>query len=160
FGGEESAGATFLRHDGTVWTTDKDGILLCLLAAEILAVTGQTPSQLYAELTKQFGNPAYERVDAAATAEQKTRLSKLDGAAVRATELAGEPIVAKLSRAPGNDAAIGGVKVATANAWFAARPSGTEDVYKIYAESFLGEEHLRRVQADAKRIVDAGLAAG
>jgi phosphoglucomutase len=160
FGGEESAGASFLRLDGTVWTTDKDGILLCLLAAEIVAVTGKTPSQIYADLTKQHGAPAYERVDAAATPAQKARLSKLDGNAVTATELAGEPITAKLSRAPGNDAAIGGVKVASANAWFAARPSGTEDVYKIYAESFLGEEHLRRVQRDAKRIVDAGLGAG
>jgi phosphoglucomutase len=159
FGGEESAGASFLRKDGTVWTTDKDGILLCLLAAEIRAVTGQTPSQLYAELVALHGNPAYERVDAAATPAQKAALGKLNGAAVAATELAGEPIVAKLSRAPGNDAAIGGVKVSTANAWFAARPSGTEDVYKIYAESFRGEEHLRRVQRDAKRIVDAGLAA-
>jgi phosphoglucomutase len=159
FGGEESAGASFLRRDGTVWTTDKDGILLCLLAAEILAVTGKTPSQLYSELTAEHGDPAYERIDAAATPAQKARLSKLDGAAVTATELAGETITAKLSRAPGNDAAIGGVKVATANAWFAARPSGTEDVYKIYAESFLGAEHLRRVQRDAKRIVDAGLGA-
>jgi len=159
FGGEESAGASFLRRDGTVWTTDKDGILLCLLAAEILAVTGKTPSQLYAELTAEHGDPAYERIDAAATPAQKARLSKLDGAAVTAAELAGEPITAKLSRAPGNDAAVGGVKVTTANAWFAARPSGTEDVYKIYAESFLGAEHLRRVQRDAKRIVDAGLGA-
>jgi phosphoglucomutase len=155
FGGEESAGASFLRRDGTVWTTDKDGILLCLLAAEILAVTGKSPSQLYAELTAQHGDPAYERVDAPASPAQKARLSKLDGAAVTAAELAGEPITAKLARAPGNDAAIGGVKVATANAWFAARPSGTEDVYKIYAESFLGAEHLRRVQREAKSIVDA-----
>jgi phosphoglucomutase len=160
FGGEESAGASFLRHDGTVWTTDKDGILLCLLAAEILAVTGKTPSQLYAELTTKFGAPAYERVDAVATPAQKASLSKLDGSAVAATELAGEPIVAKLARAPGNDAAIGGVKVATENAWFAARPSGTEDVYKIYAESFLGAEHLARVQNEAKLIVAAALAAG
>ncbi len=159
FGGEESAGASFLRRDGTVWTTDKDGILLCLLAAEILAVTGKTPSQLYTDLTVEHGSPAYERVDAAATPAQKAALGKLDGAAVTATELAGETITAKLSRAPGNDAAIGGVKVATANAWFAARPSGTEDVYKIYAESFLGAEHLRRVQREAKLIVDAGLGA-
>jgi phosphoglucomutase len=159
FGGEESAGASFLRKDGTVWTTDKDGILLCLLAAEIRAVTGQTPSQLYAELVAEHGNPAYERVDAAATPAQKAALGKLNGAAVAATELAGEPIVAKQSRAPGNDAPIGGVKVSTTNAWFAARPSGTEDVYKIYAESFRGEEHLRRVQMDAKGIVDAALAA-
>lgn len=157
FGGEESAGASFLRFDGTAWTTDKDGLILCLLAAEILAVTGKTPSQLYAELVESFGAPAYERVDAAATKAQKARLGKLDGAAIAATELAGEPIIAKLSHAPGNGAAIGGVKVVTENAWFAARPSGTEDVYKIYAESFLGEEHLRLVQAEARVIVDAAL---
>ena len=158
FGGEESAGASFLRFDGTVWTTDKDGIILCLLAAEILAVTGKTPSVLYAELTEKFGSPAYERVDAAATKAQKARLGKLDGDAITATEVAGEQIVAKLSHAPGNGAAIGGVKVVTENAWFAARPSGTEDVYKIYAESFLGEEHLRQVQKEAKAIVDEALA--
>jgi phosphoglucomutase len=157
FGGEESAGASFLRFDGTVWTTDKDGIILCLLAAEILAVTGKTPSVLYAELTEKFGSPAYERVDAAATKAQKARLGKLDGDAITATEVAGEKIVAKLSHAPGNGAAIGGVKVVTENAWFAARPSGTEDVYKIYAESFLGEEHLRLVQKEAKAIVDEAL---
>ncbi|KQP56832.1 phosphoglucomutase (alpha-D-glucose-1,6-bisphosphate-dependent) [Agreia sp. Leaf283] len=158
FGGEESAGASFLRFDGTVWTTDKDGIILCLLAAEILAVTGKTPSVLYAELTEKFGSPAYERVDAAATKAQKARLGKLDGDAITATEVAGEQIVAKLSHAPGNGAAIGGVKVVTENAWFAARPSGTEDVYKIYAESFLGEDHLRKVQKEAKAIVDEALA--
>jgi phosphoglucomutase len=158
FGGEESAGASFLRKDGTAWTTDKDGILLALLAGEIIAVTGKSPSQLYRELTERFGDPVYERVDAAATKEQKSRLGKLDGEAIQATELAGDPIIAKLSRAPGNDAAIGGVKVVTENAWFAARPSGTEDVYKIYAESFLGAEHLARVQAEAKEIVDAALA--
>jgi phosphoglucomutase len=157
FGGEESAGASFLRRDATVWTTDKDGIVLGLLAAEIVAVTGKTPSQLYAELTKQHGDPAYERIDAPATPAQKAQLGKLDGAAVTETELAGEPITAKLARAPGNDAAIGGVKIATASSWFAARPSGTEDVYKIYAESFLGSEHLRRVQQEAKRIVGAAL---
>jgi phosphoglucomutase len=157
FGGEESAGASFLRKDGTVWTTDKDGILLCLLAAEILAVTGKTPSQLYRELTDKFGDPVYERVDAAATPAQKSALGKLDGEAIPATELAGDPIVAKLSKAPGNGAAVGGVKVVTENAWFAARPSGTEDVYKIYAESFKGPEHLKLVQAEAKRIVDAAL---
>ncbi|MBD8517788.1 phosphoglucomutase (alpha-D-glucose-1,6-bisphosphate-dependent) [Plantibacter sp. CFBP 8804] len=159
FGGEESAGASFLRFDGSVWTTDKDGILLCLLAAEILAVTGKTPSVLYRELTERFGDPMYERVDAAASKEQKTRLGKLDGDAITATELAGDPIVAKLSHAPGNDAAIGGVKVVTEHAWFAARPSGTEDVYKIYAESFKGAEHLKLVQAEAKQIVDAALGA-
>jgi phosphoglucomutase len=157
FGGEESAGASFLRLDGTAWTTDKDGILLALLASEILAVTGKTPSQLYAELVEEFGDPAYERVDAVASKEQKARLGKLSGDDIAATELAGEPITAKLSHAPGNGAAIGGVKVTTASSWFAARPSGTEDVYKIYAESFKGPEHLKLVQAEAKRIVDAAL---
>lgn len=158
FGGEESAGASFLQQDGTAWTTDKDGILLCLLASEIRAVTGKSPSQLYAELTERFGAPVYERVDAPATREQKARLGKLSGDAVTATELAGDPIVAKLVEAPGNGAAIGGLKVVTERAWFAARPSGTEDVYKIYAESFVGAEHLRQVQAEAKAIVDAALA--
>jgi phosphoglucomutase len=159
FGGEESAGASFLRMDGTAWTTDKDGILLALLASEILAVTGKTPSQLYSELVTKFGDPAYARVDAAATKEQKARLGKLDGASITATELAGHPITAKLSEAPGNGAPIGGVKVVTDVAWFAARPSGTEDVYKIYAESFDGPEHLVRVQNEAKAIVDAALEA-
>ncbi|WP_277959999.1 phosphoglucomutase (alpha-D-glucose-1,6-bisphosphate-dependent) [Frigoribacterium faeni] len=159
FGGEESAGASFLRKDGTVWTTDKDGILLALLASEIIAVTGKTPSQLYAELVEKYGDPVYQRVDAAATKEQKTRLGKLNGDAIEATELAGDRITAKLSKAPGNDAAVGGVKVVTDKAWFAARPSGTEDVYKIYAESFEGPEHLARVQAEAKTIVDAALGA-
>ena len=158
FGGEESAGASFLRMDGTAWTTDKDGIILALVASEILAVTGKTPSQLYAELTEKFGAPVYERVDAAATKAQKAALGKITGAAITATELAGEPILARLSEAPGNGAAVGGVKVVTENAWFAARPSGTEDVYKIYAESFKGTEHLRQVQAEAKLIVDAALA--
>lgn len=158
FGGEESAGASFLKFDGTTWTTDKDGILLALLAAEIIAVTGKSPSKRYEELTEQFGAPAYERVDAAATPAQKAVLKKLSGDSIAATELAGEPITAKLSEAPGNGAAIGGVKVETENAWFAARPSGTEDVYKIYAESFRGPEHLREVQAEAKAIVDAALA--
>ena len=158
FGGEESAGASFLQADGTVWTTDKDGILLCLLASEIRAVTGQSPSQLYASLTERFGAPVYERVDAPATREQKARLGRLSGDAVTATELAGDPIIAKLTEAPGNGAAIGGLKVVTERAWFAARPSGTEDVYKIYAESFAGTEHLRRVQAEAKAIVGAALA--
>jgi phosphoglucomutase len=157
FGGEESAGASFLRTDGTAWTTDKDGIVLALLASEILAVTGRTPSQLYAELVAEFGDPAYERIDAVATKEQKARLSKLSGDAITATELAGDPIVARLSEAPGNGAAVGGVKVVTEFAWFAARPSGTEDVYKIYAESFKGPEHLKLVQAEAKSIVDAAL---
>ena len=158
FGGEESAGASFLRKDGTAWTTDKDGILLALLASEILAVTGKTPSELYAELVAEFGDPAYERIDAVATKEQKARLGKLSGDAVTATELAGDPITARLSEAPGNGAAIGGLKVTTEHAWFAARPSGTEDVYKIYAESFKGPEHLKLVQAEAKAIVDAALA--
>ncbi|RNE56770.1 phosphoglucomutase (alpha-D-glucose-1,6-bisphosphate-dependent) [Cryobacterium tepidiphilum] len=158
FGGEESAGASFVRFDGSVWTTDKDGILLALLASEILAVTGKTPSQRYAELTEQFGQPAYARIDAVATPEQKAALSKLDGDAITATELAGEPIVAKLSNAPGNGAAIGGVKVVTENAWFAARPSGTEDVYKIYAESFKGADHLHQVQEEARAIVDQAIA--
>ncbi|MDY7541969.1 phosphoglucomutase (alpha-D-glucose-1,6-bisphosphate-dependent) [Cryobacterium sp. 5B3] len=158
FGGEESAGASFVRFDGTVWTTDKDGILLALLASEILAVTGKSPSQRYAELVEHFGDPAYARVDAAATPAQKAQLGKLDGDAITATELAGEKILAKLSHAPGNGAAIGGLKVVTENAWFAARPSGTEDVYKIYAESFKGPEHLRQVQLEAKAIVDAAIA--
>lgn len=158
FGGEESAGASFLRKDGTVWTTDKDGILLCLLAAEILAVTGKTPSQRYAELEAEFGASAYQRVDAAATPEQKAALGKLGPEAVTATTLAGEEIVAKLTKAPGNGAAIGGLKVQTASAWFAARPSGTEDVYKLYAESLRGEEHLRAVQDEARAVVSAALA--
>jgi phosphoglucomutase len=159
FGGEESAGASFLRFDGSVWSTDKDGIILCLLASEILAVTGKTPSQLYRELVDRFGEPAYERVDAPANREQKAKLSKLSPDSIAATELAGDPITAKLSHAPGNGAAIGGVKVETEFAWFAARPSGTEDVYKIYAESFKGPAHLKLVQAEAKLIVDAALSA-
>jgi phosphoglucomutase len=157
FGGEESAGASFLRTDGTAWTTDKDGILLALLASEIIAVTGKTPSQLYADLVAEFGDPVYQRIDAGATKTQKAALGKLTGDAISATDLAGEPITLKLSEAPGNGSAIGGVKVVTENAWFAARPSGTEDVYKIYAESFLGAEHLKAVQAEAKTIVDAAL---
>ena len=157
FGGEESAGASFLRKDGTVWTTDKDGILLALLASEIIAVTGKSPSQLYGELTAKFGSPVYERVDAAASKAQKAALGTLTGSSITATNLAGEPILAKLSEAPGNGAAVGGVKVVTEHAWFAARPSGTEDVYKIYAESFLGPEHLAQVQHEAKAIVDAAL---
>ncbi|WP_111720954.1 phosphoglucomutase (alpha-D-glucose-1,6-bisphosphate-dependent) [Homoserinimonas sp. OAct 916] len=157
FGGEESAGASFVRFDGNVWTTDKDGIILALLAAEIVAVTGKTPSQLYGALAEKFGEPAYERIDAVATPAQKAALSKLDGDAIAATHLAGDPITWKLSHAPGNGAAIGGVKVETEFAWFAARPSGTEDVYKIYAESFKGPEHLREVQQEAKAIVAAAL---
>lgn len=157
FGGEESAGASFLRMDGTAWTTDKDGILLCLLAAEILAVTGKTPSERYAELEEVYGASAYQRVDAAATPEQKAALAKLSPDAVTATELAGEPITAKLSHAPGNGAPIGGLKVVTADAWFAARPSGTEDVYKLYAESLRGEGHLRQVQEQARAVVSESL---
>ncbi|GLJ61456.1 phosphoglucomutase, alpha-D-glucose phosphate-specific [Microbacterium barkeri] len=157
FGGEESAGASFLRMDGSVWTTDKDGILLCLLAAEILAVTGKTPSQRYAELEAEYGSSAYQRVDAPATPEQKSALKALSPDDVSASELAGEPITAKLSHAPGNDAAIGGLKVQTEHAWFAARPSGTEDVYKLYAESLKGEEHLRQVQEEARAVVTAAL---
>lgn len=154
FGGEESAGASFNKMDGSVWTTDKDGILLALLASEITAVTGQSPSQLYKGLTDQFGDPVYARIDAAASREQKAALGKLSSSDVTATELAGETITAKLTEAPGNGAAIGGLKVVTENAWFAARPSGTEDVYKIYAESFKGAEHLKQVQAEAKALVD------
>jgi len=160
FGGEESAGASFLQLDGQSWTTDKDGILLALLASEILAVTGKTPSQLYAELVAEFGDPAYARVDAAATKPQKARLAQLGASDITATSLAGEPITATLSAAPGNGAALGGVKVESATSWFAARPSGTEDVYKIYAESFEGPEHLAKVQAEAKTIVDAALGGG
>jgi phosphoglucomutase len=158
FGGEESAGASFNKKDGSVWTTDKDGILLALLASEITAVTGKSPSQLYKGLTDQFGAPVYARIDAAATREQKAALGKLSSSDVTATELAGEAITAKLTEAPGNGASIGGLKVVTENAWFAARPSGTEDVYKIYAESFKGEEHLKQVQAEAKALVDGVIA--
>ncbi|VXB86572.1 phosphoglucomutase [Arthrobacter sp. 9AX] len=158
FGGEESAGASFNKLDGSVWTTDKDGILLALLASEITAVTGKSPSQLYKGLTDQFGAPVYARIDAAATREQKAKLGKLSAADVTATSLAGEEITAKLTEAPGNGAPIGGLKVVTENAWFAARPSGTEDVYKIYAESFNGEEHLKQVQAEAKALVDSVIA--
>ncbi|MBB6406494.1 phosphoglucomutase (alpha-D-glucose-1,6-bisphosphate-dependent) [Arthrobacter sp. AZCC_0090] len=154
FGGEESAGASFNKRDGSVWTTDKDGILLALLASEITAVTGKSPSQLYKGLTDQFGSPVYARIDAAATREQKAALGKLSSSDVTATTLAGEEITAKLTEAPGNGASIGGLKVVTENAWFAARPSGTEDVYKIYAESFKGVEHLKQVQEEAKALVD------
>ena len=157
FGGEESAGASFLRFDGTVWSTDKDGIILCLLAAEIIAVTGKTPSALYRELVAQYGEPAYERVDAPAKREAKAKLSKLSGDDISATTVAGDPITAKLTHAPGNGEAIGGLKVETEFAWFAARPSGTEDVYKIYAESFKGPDHLKLVQAEARAIVDSAL---
>jgi phosphoglucomutase len=158
FGGEESAGASFLRRDGSTWTTDKDGIILALLASEILAVTGETPSQRYRALADKYGAPTYARIDAPANREQKARLSKLSPEQVTATELAGEPITAKLTAAPGNGAPLGGLKVTTENAWFAARPSGTEDVYKIYAESFRGPEHLAEVQAAAKEVVNTVIA--
>ncbi|WP_456600261.1 phosphoglucomutase (alpha-D-glucose-1,6-bisphosphate-dependent) [Blastococcus sp. SYSU DS0616] len=157
FGGEESAGASFLRRDGGVWTTDKDGLLLALLAAEIQAVTGRSPSKLHKQLTDHFGESAYARIDAPATRAEKAALGKLSPEDVAATELAGEPITAKLTRAPGNDAPIGGLKVTTENAWFAARPSGTEDVYKIYAESFRGPEHLAQVQEEARAVVATAL---
>jgi phosphoglucomutase len=157
FGGEESAGASFLRTDGSVWTTDKDGIILALLASEIQATTGRSPSAHYASLVEQHGEPAYARIDAAATREQKAALAALSPDDVSATELAGEEITAKLTEAPGNGAKIGGLKVTTASAWFAARPSGTEDVYKIYAESFRGPEHLAQVQDEAREVVGAAL---
>jgi len=157
FAGEESAGASFLRKDGSVWTTDKDGIILALLAAEIRAVTGQSPSEHYARLVAEHGDPAYARVDAPATREQKARLARLDASAVATSELAGEPITATITTAPGNGAAIGGIKVSTESAWFAARPSGTEDIYKIYAESFRGPEHLEEVQNAAREVVDEAL---
>jgi phosphoglucomutase len=159
FGGEESAGASFLRRDGTVWTTDKDGLLLDLLAAEIIAVTGRDPSEHYAALEDQFGSPVYERIDAPATKAQKAALKELSPEMVERGELAGERITAKLTRAPGNDAPIGGLKVVVENGWFAARPSGTEDIYKIYAESFRGPDHLKRVQEDAREIVFAAFQA-
>ena len=158
FAGEESAGASFLRFDGSVWTTDKDGIILALLASEILASTGRSPSEHYAELAKEFGDPAYARVDAPATREEKARLGALRPDAVTASTLAGDPITARLTEAPGNGAPIGGLKVTTEHAWFAARPSGTEDVYKIYAESFKGPEHLEQVQLEARDVVAAALA--
>jgi phosphoglucomutase len=153
FGGEESAGASFLQRDGSVWTTDKDGIILALLASEIQAVTGKSPSQLYDELAQQYGSPAYARIDTEATREQKAKLGQLSPDQVTASELAGEKITAKLTKAPGNDAPIGGLKVVTATGWFAARPSGTEDVYKLYAESFQGPEQLAAIQAQAREII-------
>ena len=157
FGGEESAGASFLRRDGTVWTTDKDGILLALLASEILAVTGSSPSERYRELTAEHGDPAYERIDAPATREEKAALGSMSPDRVPPGELAGEPITAVLTEAPGNGASIGGLKVTTESAWFAARPSGTEDVYKIYAESFRGPAHLRELQGEARALVTSVL---
>ena len=157
FGGEESAGASFLKKDGTVWSTDKDGIIMDLLAAEITAKTGKDPSQHYNELEKVYGSPVYERLDAPATLEEKSILKDLSPDQVKADELAGEPIVKKLTRAPGNDAPIGGLKVETENGWFAARPSGTEDIYKIYTESFKGAEHLKKIQEEAIAIVNSVL---
>jgi phosphoglucomutase len=159
FGGEESAGASFLRKDGTVWTTDKDGIIMDLLACEITAKRGKDPAELYKDLEEELGSPLYERIDAPATTEQKEALKELSADMVTAKELAGEAIITKLTRAPGNDAPIGGLKVGTENGWFAARPSGTEEIYKLYAESFKGEDHLRRIQTEAKEIVDAAFAA-
>ena len=158
FAGEESAGASFLRRNGHVWTTDKDGIIPGLLAAEMTAVTGKDPGELYRELTAKYGDPTYQRIDAAATKDQKAKLAKLSPSQVTAKELAGEPITAILTEAPGNHAPIGGLKVTTENGWFAARPSGTEDVYKIYAESFKGESHLKQIQTEAQHLVTAAIA--
>ena len=157
FGGEESAGASFLRRDGTVWTTDKDGLIMGLLAAEITARTGKDPGEHYRELTAEFGTPWYTRIDASATAEEKVRIASLSPQSVRATTLAGEPITSKLTRAPGNDAPIGGLKIVAASGWFAARPSGTESLYKIYAESFRSEHHLATIVEEAQRIVGDAL---
>jgi phosphoglucomutase len=158
FGGEESAGASFLRHDGTVWTTDKDGLLLALLAAEITARTGKDPGEHFREITAEFGTPYYTRIDVPSTSEQKARLRKLAPQDVKDSKLAGDLITAKLTRAPGNNAPIGGLKVVTESGWFAARPSGTEDVYKIYAESFKGQAYLDTIVAEARRIVGNALA--
>lgn len=160
FGGEESAGASFLRHDGTVWTTDKDGLIMDLLAAEITGRTGKDPGEHYRELTAEFGTPYYTRIDAAATPQQKSRLGKLSPEEVSASTLAGEPIIARLTHAPGNGAPIGGLKVVAGSGWFAARPSGTENIYKIYAESFRDENHLQAIVTEARQIVDKALAAG
>src|SRR5208283_3876862 len=158
FGGEESAGASFLRLDGTVWTTDKDGLIMGLLAAEITACTGKDPGEHFAELAAEFGMPHYTRIDAAATPGQKARLAKLSPEAVKESTLAGEPITVRLTCAPGNNAPIGGLKIVAANGWFAARPSGTENIYKIYAESFRDEKHLQTIVAEAKQIVNNALA--
>jgi phosphoglucomutase len=158
FGGEESAGASFLRRDGTVWATDKDGPIMDLLAAEMTARTGKDPGEHYRELTAKFGTPYYTRIDAPATPEQKARLQKLSPAAVRESKLAGEPITAKLTTAPGNNAPIGGLKVVAPSGWFAARPSGTENIYKIYAESFKDQAHLDGIVTEAQRIVNNALA--
>jgi len=158
FVGEESVGATFLRKFGQVWTTDKDGLIPGLLSAEMTARTGRDPGELYRELTQKYGDPTYQRIDAAATREQKAKLGKLSPSQVTAKELAGEPITAILTEAPGNHAPIGGLKVTTENGWFAARPSGTEDVYKIYAESFKGDGHLKQIQTEAQHLVNAAIA--
>jgi len=158
FGGEESAGASFLRLDGNVWTTDKDGFIPCLLAAEITARAGRDPGEIYRGLTREFGDPLYDRVDAPATPAERAALARLSPEQVDITELAGEKIQAILTRAPGNDASIGGIKVVARSGWFAARPSGTEDIYKIYAESFRGETHLRQIKKEAQSIVSAALA--
>jgi len=158
FGGEESAGASFLRHDGTVWTTDKDGLAPALLSVEMTARTGRDPGELYRALTTELGEPVFTRVDAAASREQKKRLSKLSASEFKLKQFAGDPITQVLDRAPGNNAAIGGIKVVTANGWFAARPSGTEDVYKIYAESFKGEAHLQQILGEAQKVVDGAIA--
>jgi phosphoglucomutase len=157
FGGEESAGASFLRHDGTVWTTDKDGPIMDLLAAEMTAVTGKDPGEHFEEIAAQFGRPYYTRLDVPASPEQKVKLGKLSPEAVEESDLAGDPISARLTRAPGNDAPIGGLKVVAANGWFAARPSGTENLYKIYAESMKGQEHLNKIVEEAREIVNHAL---
>jgi phosphoglucomutase len=157
FGGEESAGASFLRRDGRVWTTDKDGIILALLASEITAVTGRTPSEHYRDLTARLGDPAYARIDAPASREQKAVLGKLSPDQVGVAELDGEPVLDRLTTAPGNGEPLGGIKVITKSGWFAARPSGTEDVYKLYAESFRGADHLARIQEEAQQILDSVL---
>jgi phosphoglucomutase len=157
FGGEESAGASFLRRDGQVWTTDKDGLILALLASEVIAVTGKTPSERYRELTSSLGDPVYARIDAPATRAQKAALGALSPSQVAVEEIAGEKILDRLTNAPGNGAAVGGLKVVTESGWFAARPSGTEDVYKLYAESFKGPEHLARLQQEAQTVLDGVL---
>jgi phosphoglucomutase len=158
FGGEESAGCSFLRRDGSVWTTDKDGIIACLLSAEITARVGKDPGEIYRELTRELGDPAYERIDAPATPEQKAALAKLSPSDVHATEVAGQPIQKILTNAPGDGIAIGGIKVIAKDGWFAARPSGTEEIYKIYAESFLGQDHLHKIEQEAQAIVTETLA--
>jgi phosphoglucomutase len=158
FGGEESAGSSFLRRDGSVWTTDKDGIIPCLLSAEITARTGKDPGEIYRDLTRELGDPVYERIDAPATPEQKSALARLSPSDIHATEVAGQPIGKILTAAPGDGAPIGGIKVIAKDGWFAARPSGTEQIYKIYSESFLGQDHLRRIEAEAQAIVSETLA--